>query len=531
MRGFKIAIILVPLLFYSCAASFTKNKKIKVTHAPNEKVELTAISFGAKVTQEKDSTYKVSNRELGYIISSSKEHYQTTSRVITRKKFNYYKLIDFIIPLAADIIYFSPVYKNIKPDLRSVVILPGIFWWIPAFRGPFYVYDKNYAAPTPQTLYPKRTVNQNYISAMDLHFNVPKENFTTTTFLDYDSFLNKNKVGKKSDVILPSGNKTFENDGLKVLDKFNFRDTTNNYFTTKLTDLKLVFDVKTLEENLILNAKQLQLKTKVSLINNFSQTPILTKTINANTQWRRNILFQGPLSLQHQSDFLEDVLTQFLSDTEVQQTLTDYKVKMKEKGGTNFDYLTLPKAAEYVQTIPEAVKSVVIVLTKDGHGSGCVISKDGYIVTNSHVIANNDTNITVQLNDSSRHKAKLMAANLGEDLALIKIDTSLTYCFNIDLPKQIEVGQEVYSIGAYNIDDYTVSVAKGIISSFRKVDGKEYIQSDVTINSGNSGGALISPKGELLGIITAKMVGNGIEGIGFAIPYRKIQDALKIKFE
>lgn len=516
---------------YSCAASLTKNKKITITHSSDEKVELTSITYGTKTKEEESGGFKISNKEKGFVISTQKDNYYTNSKVITRKKFNYYKLIDVFIPLASNIAMLTVKAGSIPLVAEAAITLTGIFWWIPAFRGPWKVYDNQYQAPTPNLPYPKRTANQGFISAMELNMNVPKENHTAATFSDYSNFLEQNNKGKMAIGTLPSEKKVFERKELSVLDKFNFRDSTNNFFVTKLTDLKLVLDIKTLEEKLILTAKQLHVKTEVSLMNNFSNTPILTKTIEANTQWRRNITFHGPFSYQNQEDFLDNVLAKFLSEPDVQQALIDYKEKQQNKEGEKFDYLTIAAVQEGVKTIPEAVKAVVTVVTKDGHGSGCVISNNGYIVTNSHVIANNDTNITVLFSDSTHHKAKLIVANLDDDLALIKIDTTLSYCFNIDNTKSIEIGTEVYAIGAYNIDDYTVSISKGIISSFRKVDGKDFIQTDVTINSGNSGGALINIKGELLGVVTAKMVGKGIEGIGFVIPYNKIKESLKIKFE
>jgi serine protease Do len=377
----------------------------------------------------------------------------------------------------------------------------------------------------------KKKPEQSFISGIDVCVNIPKEGFSSYSYTDFDAFISKNVKPTKQNRQVPSDTLSFTKDELKILDNYKLRDTTNAIFATRLTDLKLIFNVKSLEENNIINTKQINAKTEVSLINNFSNKPIVSREINGNTLWRRNIALLGVFSAQHQIDLVDDVLTQFLNDQEVQQTLSNYTATMVEKEGEKFEYLTIKPIAENVKSISEAVKAVVTIVTNDGHGSGCIVSNDGYIITNSHVIANNDTNITVLFSDSSHYKAKLIAANISDDLALIKIDTTLTYGFDVNENKLIEIGTEVYGIGAYNLDDYTVSISKGIISSFRKVDGKEFIQTDVTINGGNSGGALINAKGELYGIITAKMVGRGIEGIGFVIPYSKIQESLKIKFE
>jgi len=86
----------------------------------------------------------------------------------------------------------------------------------------------------------------------------------------------------------------------------------------------------------------------------------------------------------------------------------------------------------------------------------------------------------------------------------------------------------VYAIGTPSDIELGQTLSKGIISGKRLFNQKQYIQTDVSINSGNSGGALIDPQGNLLGIISAKIVGVGIEGLGFAIPIKYINESLVV---
>ena len=165
-------------------------------------------------------------------------------------------------------------------------------------------------------------------------------------------------------------------------------------------------------------------------------------------------------------------------------------------------------------------------------GSGVIISEDGYILTNNHVVDTSSTSsfynvseankVTVHLyNDDTEYEGIIIGTDELTDLAVIKIDkTGLTPAVlgNSDNSK---VGEFVMAVG--NPLSLQSSISAGIISAVnRKVtsDGKNFtlIQTDTAINSGNSGGALVNSNGEVIGINTLKLSGSGIEGIGFAIP-------------
>jgi serine protease Do len=151
-------------------------------------------------------------------------------------------------------------------------------------------------------------------------------------------------------------------------------------------------------------------------------------------------------------------------------------------------------------------------------GSGFIIDKDGYIVTNNHVIDNADK-IVVKLNDEKEFEAQIVGRDKNTDLALIKIES------NHNLPvlgfgdsDALKVGQWVVAIGnPFGLDQ---TVTAGIVSAKGRVIGSgpydDFIQTDASINPGNSGGPLLNMKGEVIGINTAIVAGG--QGIGFAIP-------------
>ena len=158
-----------------------------------------------------------------------------------------------------------------------------------------------------------------------------------------------------------------------------------------------------------------------------------------------------------------------------------------------------------------------------GSGSGVIISPDGYIITNNHVIANS-TQLQVTLNNNKTYEAELIGTDPNTDIALIKIDSDK------DLPfipfgdsNEIKIGEWVLAVG--NPFNLTSTVTAGIVSAkardLNEFDGnpQSFIQTDAAVNRGNSGGALVNTRGELIGINTAitSETGNYV-GYSFAVP-------------
>lgn len=520
-------ILLLLPFFFSCSIILTTKKNVKFSPVDeNEEVNIVGISSSRLYEKRANNTFNVLNKENAYIVDVKRKGYTSNSRVVTKTRFNYIKIIDMLVPTVAGYFLFNSDSED--RAVKQITLPLSILGWSGVFWGPWKVYNSEYTLPQIEPL-PKIDLKKNYIPNIKVDLAIPKENNNYYTFNNYDNYEKSSYNTKKK---LEEFNETYllpDENTHQLLRKFNLKDSIDYIKIRTSSDLLLAIKITSKDEKLIGKAKKMEVKTEVSLLNNFNNSSLATKNLTASSLWHRSYDFKSEFKENYQNDLINDLLAQFFKDQEVITLMNNYKPQTIQK--IEGKEVVIKSTANYVSSIQDAVKAVVTVITSDGHGSGCIISNDGYIVTNSHVVSSIDTNITVQLYDSTIHKAKLLVANLDEDLALIKIDTSTAFKFNVDLPKQIGIGQEVYGIGAYNIDDYTVSISKGIVSSFRKVDGKEFIQTDVTINGGNSGGALINNKGELYGIITAKMVGRGIEGIGFVIPYSKIQESLKIKFE
>lgn len=158
-----------------------------------------------------------------------------------------------------------------------------------------------------------------------------------------------------------------------------------------------------------------------------------------------------------------------------------------------------------------------------GSGSGVIISPDGYIVTNNHVIANS-TNLEITLNNNKTYTAKLIGTDPNTDIALVKIDSDEDFPF---IPfgdsNNVKIGEWVLAVG--NPFNLTSTVTAGIISAkardLNQFDGnpQSFLQTDAAVNRGNSGGALVNTRGELIGINTAITSETGsYVGYSFAVP-------------
>src|SRR5437868_6455605 len=155
-------------------------------------------------------------------------------------------------------------------------------------------------------------------------------------------------------------------------------------------------------------------------------------------------------------------------------------------------------------------------------GSGVIISPDGYVITNNHVVGENVRDITVSLSDKREIHGKVIGTDAATDIALLKVNLTGLPVVRWADSSQLKVGEWVLAIGSPFQLSQTVTA--GIVSATGRAnvgfaDYEDFIQTDAAINPGNSGGALINSRGELAGINTGIVSqSGGYQGIGFAVP-------------
>lgn len=160
-------------------------------------------------------------------------------------------------------------------------------------------------------------------------------------------------------------------------------------------------------------------------------------------------------------------------------------------------------------------------VTAQAAGSGVIISQDGYIVTNNHVI-DGAQQITVRLKDGTSYEATLVGADPQTDVAVLKVEATGLQAAQVGSSASLQVGDTVVAIGN-PLGELGGTVTNGIISATSRqidVEGQPMtlLQTNAAINPGNSGGGLFNDQGQLVGIVVAKTSATGVEGLGFAIP-------------
>lgn len=252
-------------------------------------------------------------------------------------------------------------------------------------------------------------------------------------------------------------------------------------------------------------------------------------------------------SQSYEGDYHDEKITLMADEGNTQVSTDDKKANTydpdKDAKGVVFEDLPKDKENSKYTTqsaynlVADSVVSVVCYEDKItdnesdiiGEGTGTVISADGYIVTNSHVIGDTNTyKINIIFNNSDEYEAKVVGFDTRTDLAVLKIDAkNLSYTKFSD-SSLVEVGQDVVAIGNPGGSSFQNSLTKGIVSAVERElnlgANVTYIQIDAAINPGNSGGPLCNLYGQVVGINTAKISADAYEGMGFAIPSNKVSE-------
>jgi serine protease Do len=431
---------------------------------------------------------------------------------------------------------------------------PNVYWlnflsfpWLGIGFGVDYgVKSFNYANPIEidkRTPVVTKQPTQKYLYLTKSSFDVPKEklNFSYVKFRDY--IKNKRSPGNSSYSYISKeklviDNTIFSDDMNAMLKKNGFVDTTGTLLKSQTNTLyvKVTVDSLTIKHvagktnyaNFIFS--ELGLTWEIQDI--YQQTKYKLKTTSVSDEYISNyFIFYSTQSDDEKnaeklsiSDALQKSFYELLAKSEVQALLSP---STQLEGKLETLKITMPSTKP--TDLETAIKATVTIVTDDGHGSGFFVSNDGYIATNFHVVANSKK-ITIHLNNGKKIEAKLLRKSEDADLALLKIDEKVDFAFAIPTELNFKIGDEAYAIGTPKSIELGQTLTKGIISGKRTKDTQELIQTDVSINSGNSGGALVTKEGKLVGVVNAKLMGFGVEGIAFGIIAKDVIKYLNLTY-
>jgi S1-C subfamily serine protease len=349
--------------------------------------------------------------------------------------------------------------------------------------------------------------------------------------------LDSTKVRKREDLVVE--NTVYSDELNEVLKKMNFIDTTRTIFPDQRNTVYLNATIKKVAFRLVQREKETDrhimytdLTIEWDLLDYYKQKVYSTVT---------NTTSDGMIYLEKEETNKkgsESIFNKLVHDN-MEYAIIDLKGKLKEKGllkmsGNSEDSmmtLTLNTPASMAgKRLNDFLKSSVSVKVDDGHGSGVIISVDGYIVTNYHVVAGSKK-VEVIFNDGSKLEATVVRKSPEVDLALLKVSRDSLLPLQLSSNDIPDIGGEVWAIGTPRSLELGQSVSKGIVSATRKSNDLTYIQTDVKISPGNSGGALVNRDGVVQGIVSAKLISTGTEGVGFAIPSAVVLKKLKIQYK
>ena len=430
-------------------------------------------------------------------------------------------------------------YQNQKSPLYIMSWVPfGVLFYPPFLDSGIksFNYKKEVAVKEKPIPIQFKDEDQKYLFVSNTAFDINEENLKVRKIRHRN--LKKNKKHKFKEIDSNTEKVNFDNsiftDALnEILVNYKYTDTINTIFKSKTNSAYLSATIKELD---LQHVYQVAAKRYMSFVKAEVVIEWDFQDVYKQTKFQKKYKsLSGEFSYDHYSsnavtlavkDAISASFLNFIANSEVKKLLE----KGSEKEEKKLDVLTLTKGG-IVDNLTDAIESSVTVKVEEGHGSGFKVSSNGYIITNFHVVAGSQDDITIILKDGSEVKAELVRQNERLDLALLKVDSNFDKHFAIPTTKNYSVGEDIFAVGTPKTIELGQTLSKGIISGERSNEEVQLIQTDASVNGGNSGGPLIDNKGHLLGVVNAKLSGFGVEGLGFAIPAELILDGLSISVE
>lgn len=511
MNLLKIPVLLLcVILLESCAAILSGSKQDVAISVPSADTRLyidsTYISTGNNFNVTINKEWN--NKQLRF----EAEGYKPRYNVLIRDHKSYYYILSWI----PGIIVAAPYVDHTANT------------WCYEDSYQFEALRKyNFSDPTRKRLYVR---NVSFANAAG--------NYTVRNY-PYSNYVDKGDPSEifpidSAEVAHPS----LHEDLQKVLIKLKYVDTLNTVFIDNSNTLELEPKVIKYSQNLVYRLYkpvqgskayssfiEVALATLWTLKNSYGDTIRQDTIYSISGQFSSSYYSPRVRNRMALSDALESSMLDFIDILHTQKLIEH------EKPFVPFtDPVTIARPTKTPKDVEEGMKATVIVKNKDSHGSGFLISHDGYLITNHHVVRNSG-DYTVVLNDGSEYKATVVRSNKNVDLALLKITGTFEYAYVLPVTQNASIGDDVFAIGAPKSIQLGQSVAKGIVSGIRTYKGLNYIQTDIGINFGNSGGPIVTGSAELAGVVVSKIVGWGSEGLSFSVPSWDVLKNLKLLYE
>ena len=519
-----IILFLFILIFPSCASILNgRYQKVTINSEPT-----TTILIDGKEAVKKNNRYKLKRDLIPKIITAHNEGYEDENILAIQYRTSPWHTMS-IFPFG---ILIYPAFFDIGEKSKN--------------------YDKEYSIISKNKIL--KEIKEKEIQLNDVIVEYNGKNFDYKPYYNYEDYKNNENEATKLSGELDNSIQISDTAYSNLLDDYliekGFYDTSKiDKKNTFINDLYININIKnismksvfaspsigfskmsnnsgiaTLNTNKRIIASTLEIEWEIL---DYYKSSLYKQTITSNSDDTYAVLFKH--QYYHKiaiKDALRKGFLEFMRLPQVQEF-----INKEADDESSFEIIALNIPTKTVSNLSEAIKSSVTIKENNRHGSGFIISNDGYIVTNYHVISNSN-NLVVQLSNGKEFKANVIRKSKIYDLALLKIDTNNLTAFNINNNIDLGIASLVYAIGTPSGEDLSQSISKGIVSGFIEAEnGSKLIQTDASVNGGNSGGPLINKEGIVIGVVNSKLIGLGIEGIAFGIPAYEIGDKLKIEFK
>jgi len=482
-----------------------------------------------RMSVHKKSIDTLTTNIRNYTIVQNKKGYLPSSTPIKRTRFNGLKIIDFAIPAAYIMALTNMKVSPDDPSFYPITIYYPIFGlWANLLPGPWVTYKGKFMLPALIPIkYREDGENRVYIKSLtvdSVNSLVPQEYSNLSSFKRHEPKYRPKNYHLGNTSVAKSDIKDSLNHLLK---KWGYIDTTSFFVRLYSGSYLATCEVKSHADIYIGRSDCVIMNCMWSLYTPEGDKKLVEYSTCDTSSWF------SAYGAEATTDVMVRSLNNFLKNQDAVRLLKEKYVPpttpVKIIDTTVVTSIIKPTAADSVKSLSEALEAVVTIKQKDVFFSGCIISSDGYVLTNAHLLNTDVDNadVYVHFSDGDSATAKFVKINSVYDMALYKINKGGRYkSFSPDTSRALRLGDEIYAIGTAQDLDLRQTMTKGIVSAKRKIKDKTLIQFDASINRGSSGGALVTKNGHLIGIINTRLVGDNIQGIGFAIPAYYINEAL-----
>ncbi len=513
---------------------------VTVSIAPAENGPYTVVS-------SKNSKIKLNHFKKNYWVKQEKSGHVSKTQELTRTGVNKLRRLDLalLIPASIMVSIFTPMHflaggtygvsQNKPSTIQSVALFTTIgataAGWIAFIPCPGHIYPKKVELPALIPILTKDE-DQLFLTAGKHEFKLKKRGvrvrdyptmkqfnsgygYETRDTTESFKFLEKLKLYDEVSTLLKAADYGIDSAKAELNNTLRVDSWTRSAIFL-ITESQLRCELRTTWA--LETMDQLQYLYDRSKTSHSEWIPFAEDSLS-NEQ-------QEAIIKQAFNEAADQSLKKFLAMDTIQTILSNpVPIPLQEE-----EEMELHTGSTFCASVSDAVKSVITVVTNTGHGSGCIVTPEGYIITNAHVVEDDTSGLKAIMSNQpdKRIPLRFIRMNKAVDLALLKLDTTEMVPLKLCVKNQIETGADAYAIGTPADLDLGQTVTRGIISGKRKFGGRQLIQTDVAISPGNSGGALIRSDGLLCGIVTSALDGKEINDIGFAIPAPLIESALKI---